>query len=77
MSTTTLHPRVTQPARGKAFSGMPGWLVRFASWRRQRATARALMGLSDHTLHDIGISRGEIWSVVSHLSADRQRGARL
>lgn len=37
--------------------------------RRRRATIRALSGLSDHTLKDIGLSRDSICSVAIELSA--------
>ncbi len=37
--------------------------------RRRRATIRALSGLSDHTLRDIGLSRDSICSVAIELSA--------
>lgn len=37
--------------------------------RRRRATIRALSGLSDHTLKDIGLSRDGICSVAIELSA--------
>jgi uncharacterized protein YjiS (DUF1127 family) len=33
-------------------------------WNRRRATVRALNGLSDWQLKDLGISRGEIGEVV-------------
>jgi uncharacterized protein YjiS (DUF1127 family) len=38
------------------------------SWRRTRATAKALHGLSDGQLADIGLHRGAISEVSFHLS---------
>jgi uncharacterized protein YjiS (DUF1127 family) len=34
--------------------------TRFACWREERAARRALAGLSDRMLADIGVSRGRI-----------------
>ena len=39
-------------------------LGRFKGWNHKRATVRALHGLSDWQLRDIGLTRGEIPGVV-------------
>jgi uncharacterized protein YjiS (DUF1127 family) len=49
-------------------------------WRRRRAAMRELQALDDHLLHDIGMYRAEIGSVVAELAgtapATRQRTLR-
>lgn len=42
---------------------------RLRRWRRARATAAALAGLSDHELADIGLTRGQIDAVAASLAA--------
>jgi uncharacterized protein YjiS (DUF1127 family) len=44
---------------------------RLAERRRNRLTIRMLEGLSDRMLHDIGIDRSEITSVVWRRGTDR------
>ena len=39
--------------------------VHFRQWRRRRATIDTLRGLSDHTLKDIGLTRGDIQGIAS------------
>jgi uncharacterized protein YjiS (DUF1127 family) len=41
--------------------------------RRRRLAARALAALSDHTLKDMGLSRGAIHELVHCTRADRPR----
>ena len=41
---------------------------------KQRRTARALRGLSNHALKDIGINRSEITSVAIGASDNHKRG---
>ena len=39
----------------------------FSGWRRHESSRRELMNLSDRTLQDIGLSRGETKSEASKL----------
>ncbi len=39
-------------------------LATAAGWRAEHATRKALSGLSDHELEDIGLSRGDIDGVA-------------
>jgi uncharacterized protein YjiS (DUF1127 family) len=50
-----------------------GYWLAFWAWRARRATVELLHGLDDRTLHDIGISRGEISSAVYGRAGDRKR----
>ncbi|HZT47567.1 MAG TPA: DUF1127 domain-containing protein [Hyphomicrobiaceae bacterium] len=45
----------------------------FWRWRARRATVELLEGLDDRTLHDIGVSRTEITSLVYGRRGDRRR----
>ncbi len=40
----------------------------FAAWRNARATAKALLVLSDQQLADIGLNRGEITELAEDLA---------
>jgi uncharacterized protein YjiS (DUF1127 family) len=51
------------------------WWLGYLGWRRRRASVRLLQSLSDRTLHDIGINRSEIESVV-HSATDNRRQRR-
>ncbi len=42
-------------------------LTSIANWNRRHATIRALSGLNDHLLKDIGINRSEIGSIAAGL----------
>jgi uncharacterized protein YjiS (DUF1127 family) len=48
-------------------------LARLWDWHSRRATVSMLQGLDDRTLKDIGISRGEITSLVHGDPANRRR----
>ena len=45
----------------------------YRAWRRIRATADVLHGLSDHTLKDIGIDRSEIDSIARNPGRHNRR----
>ena len=53
--------RGARRALAQAFRGI-------ALWRRRRATLRALQGLDDRMLKDIGLYRGEIWSTADMIA---------
>lgn len=65
-----------RPAKASVWSRFAGAAARqwHQAHRRMmlRATARTLHGLSDRTLHDIGIGRGEIDALVDALDGDRR-----
>jgi uncharacterized protein YjiS (DUF1127 family) len=55
---------------GRRFLNALGRLWRaIAAAQEARATARALAGLDDHALHDIGVHRGNIPSVARQAAA--------
>lgn len=55
-------------SNGLTSKGRPSTLTtlvaRFREWNDERITRKALGKLSDHELHDIGLSRGDIDSVA-------------
>ena len=77
------QPRGSQPKARRSRAG-PGFARRFLAdarggapfhavealrlWRQRRAAVRELSRLSDHTLKDIGLHRGEIRSVVDAMT---------
>ena len=46
--------------------------TRYRQWRRRRTTVDVLRGLSDHTLKDIGLTRGDIRGIASVIGARNQ-----
>ncbi len=58
--------RLRRPTLGTIFGA---WAAR----RRARKTYDELMALSDQTLHDIGVSRADIWAVSQHCAGEAQR----
>lgn len=78
-----LHALAVTASLRSAVQGLAGWMhalsratVRlseeFAVWRARRKAVRELHKLDDYMLHDIGISRGEIESVVRHGREERR-----
>jgi len=55
-------------------SGVRGYVSRFLAHRRKMATIRSLSELDDRLLHDIGLARSEIESVV-HSQCEGRRQA--
>lgn len=51
-----------------AFSAAFHMAGAFVRWRNERVTIRALEGLEDHILKDIGVNRGEIIAVARKLA---------
>jgi uncharacterized protein YjiS (DUF1127 family) len=51
---------------------LKSWWDAYWTLRAQRATALVLRSLDDHSLHDIGLDRSEIESVVYGKSGDRR-----
>ncbi|MDX1401015.1 MAG: DUF1127 domain-containing protein [Kiloniellales bacterium] len=49
------------------------WLEEHNERRRQRNAIAALRGMSDYGLKDIGLSRGEVASVIRTQGAERRR----
>ena len=47
---------------------------KLSAWRRYRETIRELAQLTDHELHDIGVSRGEIEFIARRAPADTAMG---
>ena len=48
------------------------FFAHFRQWRKQRATIDTLRGLSDHTLKDIGLTRGDIRGIASVIATRNQ-----
>jgi uncharacterized protein YjiS (DUF1127 family) len=51
--------------------------ARFKRWNHRRATIRALSGLSEWQLRDIGLTRGEIPAIVEAAFAAKQQAHAL
>jgi len=70
---------VSTPGRGSSSLAALGvqaiaraWQT-FWAWRAKRVTMELLASLDDRTLRDIGVSRGEIMSLVYGRRGDRRR----
>jgi uncharacterized protein YjiS (DUF1127 family) len=66
-------PAIEVSTRAGFRARLAGWWGRVRQERRRRATVRALEGLSDATLKDIGIDRSEIHSVAANPADERRR----
>lgn len=51
--------------RGGQSSLFTTFLARLAAWNDARVTRKALIGLSDHELDDIGLCRGDIEDIAT------------
>ena len=62
----------------RAWAQLRGAVTGFARpivrWRRERSDVRQLWSLSDTTLKDIGINRGEIFGLVRQRHEDLEHG---
>ena len=56
----------------RVFSSLRSCWVAFQEWRQRGRLGNELYNLSDRTLMDIGMTRGEIEYVVSNRSFDRE-----
>lgn len=56
---------LTQTYRTPASTLFAAPFALFMQWNDARATRKALMGLSDHELDDIGLCRGDIERVAT------------
>lgn len=65
-NSATVHSQATHPA-----SMLKTWWDAFWSHRAHRATVMMLRALDDRSLHDIGLDRSEIESVVYGKGTDR------
>lgn len=54
---TTRSDGLTRRGQSSFFNTL---LARIAAWNDLRVTRKALLGLSDHELNDIGLCRGDI-----------------
>ena len=70
--TTAAHHATPTLATRAASIARRAWHT-YWDWRARRATVEILRSLDSRTLHDIGLSRGEIESVVHGKRGDRRR----
>ena len=69
--TATTHHAAPSLATRAAGIARRAWRT-YWDWRARRATVEILRSLDSRTLHDIGLSRGEIESVVHGKRGDRR-----
>jgi uncharacterized protein YjiS (DUF1127 family) len=70
LTATTRHATPTLATRAASIA-RSAWHT-YWDWRARRATVEILRSLDSRTLHDIGLSRGEIESVVHGRRGDRR-----
>jgi uncharacterized protein YjiS (DUF1127 family) len=70
--TTANHSAVPTPMTRAAGIARRAWHT-YWDWRARQATVEILRTLDSRTLHDIGLSRSEIESVVHGKRGDRRR----
>ena len=70
-ATTATHGATPTLATRAASTARRAWRT-YWDWRARRATVEILRSLDSRTLHDIGLSRGEIESVVHGKRGDRR-----
>lgn len=78
---TETSPRSRHPLSWLALSSagrlltarLEAWWSEMGERHRRRLTRRMLESLDDRTLHDIGVARGEISSIVAARCNDRRR----
>ncbi|MEZ5911484.1 MAG: DUF1127 domain-containing protein [Paracoccaceae bacterium] len=58
---------ITRPTTGTAFGGLRSIFAALAAWNDARVTRNALSRLSDRELDDIGLCRGDIDAIASHV----------
>ena len=69
--TTAAHHATPTLATRAAILARRAWHT-YWDWRARQATVEILRALDTRTLHDIGLSRGEIESVVHGKRGDRR-----
>jgi len=69
---TTTHGATPTLATRAASTARRAWRT-YWDWRARRATVEILRSLDSRTLHDIGLSRSEIESVVRDKHGERRR----
>jgi uncharacterized protein YjiS (DUF1127 family) len=69
---TNTHALSARPAMQSLASTLKSWWDAYWMMRAQRTTVMMLRALDDRSLHDIGVDRSEIDSVVYGKPGDRR-----